>query len=350
MATIRKRGDRYHVQVRRKGFSPITKTFQKLSDAKEWATLQERQADRGELGPDRKELERITLADLIDRYLKEVIPMKRHGETDTFALNMVRRHKVAKKRLSDLSPSDFTSYRDERLKAVSLATLKRQLTPLRHMFRHARDEWDIPLRDNPLTKVKLAGADSRRERRLREGELSKLLEAGKNTRNPLIVPIVLFALETAMRRGEILALRLRDVDLERHSATVRESKNGYSRTIPLSPAAVAILTDAISRMDNDEKAKNGRLFPTTPIALRLAWDRLTKRADIEDLNFHDMRHEAISRLFELGLTVPEVASVSGHRDMRMLFRYAHANHASIRAKFGTGSLPMSASEAPQAAE
>lgn len=347
MASIHRHRDKYQVRVRRKGLPTITKTFHKLSDAKEWATLQERQADRGELGPDRKELERITLADLIKRYLKEVVPTKRHGETDTFALNLILRHKVAKKRLSDLSPLDFTSYRNERLKTVSPATLKRQLTPVRHMFRHARDEWDIPIRDNPLSKVKLAGADSRRERRLREGELAKLLEAGKKTRNPLIVPIILFALETAMRRGEILALRCRDIDLERHSAAVRESKNGYSRTVPLSSAATAILTDAIGCMGNDEKAKNGRLFPTTPIALRLAWDRLTKRAEIDDLHFHDLRHEAISRLFELGLTVPEVASISGHRDMRMLFRYAHANHASIRAKFGTGSLHAATSEAPQ---
>lgn len=339
MASIHKHREKYQVRVRRKGLPTITKTFQKLSDAKEWATLQERQADRGELGPDRKELERTTLADLIDRYLKEVVPRKRHGETDTFALNMVLRHKVARKRLSDLTPSDFTSYRDERLKAVSLATLKRQLTPLRHMFRHARDEWDIPLRDSPLSKVKLAGADKRRERRLREGELDRLLEAGKKTRNPLIVPIIMFALETAMRRGEILALRIRDVDIERCTATIRESKNGYSRTIPLSSAAVALLTNAIGRMSDEDRQKNGRLFPTTPIALRLAWDRLTKRAAIEDLNFHDLRHEAISRLFELGLTVPEVASVSGHRDMRMLFRYAHANHVSIRAKLAAADQP-----------
>mgnify|MGYP002622099056 FL=1 len=221
MATIRKRGDRYHVQVRRSGFPTQTRSFLKLSDAKEWATLQERQADRGELGPDRKELERITLADLIDRYLKDVVPRKRHGETDTFALNMVLRHKVAKKRLSDLTPSDFTSYRDERLKVVSLATLKRQLTPLRHMFRHARDEWDIPLRDNPLSKVRLTGADNKRERRLRAGELDRLTEAGKKTRSPLVVPVIMFALETAMRRGEILALRVRDVDLERPAKIFR---------------------------------------------------------------------------------------------------------------------------------
>src|SRR5690606_8401217 len=122
-----------------------------------------------------------------------------------------------------------------------------------------------------------------------------------------------------------------------------------SRTIPLSSVATAILTDAIGSMSETDKVKNGRLFPVTPIALRLAWDRLTKRAEIDDLNFHDLRHEAISRLFELGLTVPEVASVSGHRDMRMLFRYAHANHVSIRAKMAAADQPEAESQPDTAA-
>lgn len=339
MASIHKHRDKYQVRVRRKGLPTITKTFHKLSDAKEWANLQERQADRGELGPDRKELERITLADLVTRYRNEIVPTKKGAEIETIILDAFLRHRICKKRLSDLTTADFASYRDERLKTITAKTLKRQLSPISNMFEVARIDWKIPLRQNPLSDLSLKVIDNKRQRRLREGELDRLLEAGKDTRNPLIVPIILFALETAMRRGEILALRYRDVDLERQSATVRESKNGYSRTIPLSSAATTILMDAMSRMDKGEKEKNGRLFPTTPIALRLAWDRLTKRAKIDDLNFHDMRHEAISRLFELGLTVPEVASVSGHRDMRMLFRYAHANHVSIRAKLAAVEQP-----------
>jgi len=287
MASIHKHRDKYQVRVRRKGLPTITKTFRKLFDAKEWATLQERQADRGEFGPDRKVLETITLDELVTRYRDTVLPGKKGGSVETIMLTAFLQHPICKK---------------------------------------------------PRFKLKVI--DNKRQRRLRKGELDRLLEAGKKTRNPLIVPIIMFALETAMRRGEILALRVRDVDLERHSATVRESKNGYSRTIPLSSAAVTLLTDAIACMGNDEKAKNGRLFPITPIALRLAWDRLTRRAEIEDLNFHDLRHEAISRLFELGLTVPEVASISGHRDMRMLFRHAHANHASIRAKLAAADQPL----------
>lgn len=339
MATIRKRGDRYHVQIRRKGSSPITKTFLKFSDAKEWATLQERQADRGELGPDRKVLETITLADLVTRYRDTILPGKKAGHKEAEMLTAFLRHPICKKRLSDLTATDFMKWKEERVNGkgyrqpITAKSAKRFLSPVQRMFELAMTEWEIPLRENPLSRFKLKVIDNKRQRRLREGELDRLLVAGKKTRNPLIIPIVRFALETAMRRGEILALRLRDVDLERQSATVRESKNGYSRTIPLSQAAVMVLTDAIGRMNDIEKAKNGRLFPITPLALRLAWDRLTKRAEIDDLNFHDLRHEAISRLFELGLTVPEVASVSGHRDMRMLFRYAHASHVSIIAKF-----------------
>lgn len=332
MATIRKHRGKHQVQIRRKGFPTISRSFTNFADAKEWARHMERQADRGELGPDRKVLDTITLAELLSRYLDEVVPTKRHGETDTFALKLVLRHSISKKRLSDLSHIDFTSYRDERLKKVSPATLKRQLTPLRHMFRYAHDEWDIPLRDSPLSKVRLTEADKRRERRLREGELDRLLKAAGKTRNPFILPVVRFALETAMRRSEILALRIRDVDIERCTATIRMSKNGHSRTIPLSSLAVAILETTLAVMSDDAKASNERIFPITALALRLAWDRLTKRAKIDDLHFHDLRHEAISRFFEKGLTVPEVASISGHRDIRMLLRYAHADKGKLAEK------------------
>lgn len=332
MATIRKHRDKYQVQIRRKGSPTICKTFSLLSDAKEWARHQERLIDRGELGIDRKELDRITLDDLIERYLEEVMPGKRHGETDTFSLNLLQAHSISKLKLSELSPMDFSKYRDERLKGVSPATVKRQFSPVKHMLGYARIEWEIPLKGDLLTKAKLKKADKKRDRRLREGELDLLLKAGGKTRNPFILPVIRFALETGMRRGEILALRFRDIDIERCSATIRESKNGHSRTIPLSSLAVALLETRIADMSKSAKADNEQIFPITPVALRQAWDRLVKRAKIEDLHFHDLRHEAISRFFEKGLTVPEVASISGHRDIRMLLRYAHADKGKLAAK------------------
>jgi integrase len=338
MATIRKHRGKFQVQIRRKGFSPLTRTFLKLSDAKEWATLQERQADRGELGPDRKVLETLTLADLVTRYRDEVLPGKKGGKVEAIMLSAFLRHYICKKRLSDLTAADFKKWADEKIAGekgkpgVTPKSAKRLLSPVQHMFELAMTSWDVPLRENPLSRLKLKVADNKRERRLRKGELDRLVTAAGKTRNPFILPVIRFALETAMRRGEILALRVKDVDIERCTATIRESKNGHSRTIPLTSLAVALLETTIAVMTDDAKVKNGRIFPITPIALRLAWDRLTKRAKIDYLNFHDLRHEAISRFFELGLTVPEVASISGHRDLRMLFRYAHATHASIRAK------------------
>lgn len=338
MATIRKRGDRYHVQVRRKGFSPITKTFSKLSDAKEWATLQERQADRGELGPDRKVLETITLSELVIRYRDTILPGKKAGQKEAEMLTAFLRHRICKKYLSELTTSDFIRWKDERVKGngyqkpITVKSAKRILSPVQRLLQVAIDEWDIPLRENPLARFKLKAVDNKRQRRLQDGEFDRLLKAGGKTRNPFILPVVRFALETAMRRGEILALGVRDVDIERCTATIRESKNGHSRTIPLSSLAVAILETAIAVMSDKDKARNARIFPITPISLRLAWDRLTKRAEIEDLHFHDLRHEAISRFFEKGLTVPEVASISGHRDIRMLLRYAHADKGKLAAK------------------
>ena len=332
MATIRKHRNKYQVQIRRKGVAPLAKTFTLLADAKEWARHQERLADRGELGPDKRELERITLAALVTRYLYEVVPNKKGAEIERITLEAFLRHRICKKPLSELTTADFAAYRDERLKTITSKSFKRQLSPISNMFEIARMDWKVPLRSNPLTDLSLKVKDNKRDRRLREGEIDELMEAGRKTRNPLLIPIVRLALETAMRRGEMLALRFRDVDIERCTATIRESKNGYSRTIPLSSLAVAILETRMAVMSVKDKARNGRIFPLTPVAVRLAWDKLTKRAKIEDLHFHDLRHEAISRFFEMGLTVPEVASISGHRDIRMLLRYAHADKGKLAMK------------------
>jgi integrase len=163
--------------------------------------------------------------------------------------------------------------------------------------------------------LKLEASDQRRERRLRPGEQDNLLAAARQCRNQFIAPIVTLALETAMRRGEILAVTNDHFNQERRTLLIPESKNGRARTVPLSIAAVELLSA--------HTVEDGRLFPISGNAVRLAWERVKRRAEIDDLHFHDLRHEAISRLFERGLSVPEVALISGHRDLRMLLRYTH---------------------------
>jgi integrase len=325
MATIRKRNERWHVQIRRQGYSSVTKSFLLKADAQEWAREMERQADRQELPTSRQTLEHITLGELVTRYRKTVTPKKKGARDEGIVLNAFLREPICKRPLSKLTPADFIQYRNSRLKCVQSSTLRRQLNPIRHMFQIAIDEWGIPLRENPLDKVKLKAQDNKRERRLRDGEYETLIDATRTRRNPLIEKVVVFAIETAMRRGEILNLCWDQVDLKRRSVTILESKNGYSRTIPLTPNAVALL-QSVGRTDD-------RVFSLTANVLKMAWGRMLEGTGIEDLHFHDLRHEAISRFFEMGLTVPEVASISGHRDTRMLLRYAHADRGRILDKF-----------------
>ena len=326
MATIRKRGAKWQVQIRRVGFPPISRSFHVHKDAEAWARQTEVQADRSELPNDPKILHRITLGQLVERYRDTVSVKKRGYEVERIVLTAFLRHPICRKPLSHIRTEDFVAYRDERLKTIKVTTLKRELSPLHNLFELARDEWGLPLPENPLGKLRLPFSPNRRERRLKEGELDRLITAAQPCRNSLILPIILFALATGMRRGEILSLRWEHIDREGHSLLIPHTKNGHSRILPLMRAAADVL-DTIP-------VTGDRVFPLTANAFRLAWDRLRARAGLADLHFHDLRHEAISRFFEQGLTVPEVALISGHRDARMLFRYAHATRRMILEKLG----------------
>ncbi|MEP3630987.1 MAG: site-specific integrase [Hyphomicrobiales bacterium] len=317
MATIRKRGNRYQAQIRLAGSTPVSKSFITKKDAQLWARQMEVKHDQNDLVPNRNRLKHIELSELVIRYLDEVVSNKRCGQTDTITLNSFLKHPITHKALSEITTADFAKYRDERLLDIKASTLKRELTPLRHMFEIARDEWNIPLKENPIDKLKLKAPDNKRDRRLQAGEYDRLLEAAQTRLNPWIEKLIIFAIETAMRRGEIFALEWSEVNLERRSVTILESKNGHPRTIPLTPKAYALMQGL--------KREDDRVFPVTKNALKMAWGRMMAQSGLDDLRFHDLRHEAVSRFFEMGLTVPEVASISGHRDMKMLMRYAHAS-------------------------
>ena len=220
----------------------------------------------------------------------------------------------------ELRTEDFAVYRDLMLQTIKPTSLKRYLDPVHNLFEVARHEWGLPLRDNPLDRLKLKAPSQRRERRLLSGEWNRILAAAALCRNVWIEPIIRFALATGMRRGEILLIQQRHVDRERRTLLIPETKNGHSRTIPLSKETLALL---------HQFQDDGLRFPVSANAFRLAWERVRQRAGMKDFHFHDLRHEAISRFFELGLTAPEVALISGHRDFRMLFRYAHGSRVNI---------------------
>lgn len=324
MASIRKRDSKWQVQVRRQGQNSQSRSFVSRSDAQQWAREMEVRADKGNLSTDLSPLRTTKTSDLVNRYKKDITPQKKSHRAETLVLSAFLRHPISNKKLSNLKKQDFVKYRDQRLKSIKASSLKRELTVIRHVFQIAMDEWDIPLTRNPVAELNFKAQDFGRERRLKDGEYEKLILAAQTRQNPYIPIVIIFAIESAMRRGEILALAWNQVDLKRRCATILESKNGHSRTIPLTPTAYALLQG----IDRDGEL----VFPLTKDALKMAWGRLLKVAKIEDLHFHDLRHEAVSRFFELGLTVPEVASISGHRDTRMLLRYAHANTSKLQAK------------------
>jgi integrase len=293
----------------------MSKSFPTKGEAAAWARSIETQLDRAELLPNIRDLRKLTVADLLTRYENEVTPTKRGQKAERSRLQTLRRHSVSEVRLSDLSGASVARYRDDRLKLVQAASVRRELVVLRHVFEVAKSEWNILIPSNPVHSIKLPKDSKPRERRLEHGEAGKLFNAIGKRSAWYLRPFLVLAIETGMRRGELLSVRWRDVDLERRTLKLKQTKNGDPRTIPLTPKAIELLGPL--------QKTNDRVFPIKPNALRLAWERLRKRAGLEDIRLHDLRHEAVSRFFEYGLSIPEVALISGHRDLRMLNRYTH---------------------------
>jgi integrase len=236
------------------------------------------------------------------------------------------RHPIAQLSLGTLTATHIAAYRDQRLTTVKADTVRRELAILHHCLSLAGKEWGVPLPSNPVGQIRLPSPGRPRERRASQGELERLLSACTSGRSIWLQMVIRLAVETGMRRGELLAIRWMDVDLGARTVRLTKTKNGHPRTLPLSTVAIRLLTDA-PRVDE-------RVFPITANAFRLAWERLRRRAGVIGLRFHDLRHEAVSRFFEKGLSMPEVAAISGHRDARMLMRYAHPKPEVIADKLG----------------
>ena len=335
MANIRKRGARWQVQIRRLGRSPLSKSFLAKDDAVRWSREQERLADLGLASVEIIAQLPVTLSSLMDRYEREVTPNKR-SSSDIFALRQLRRH-MCELSVEALTPSVVAQYRDDRLRMVSGSTIRKELTLLSHVLKVARNEWGTPNVD-PVASVRKPASARGRTRRPSQEELGRLDQALRQCRNPLVRDVFMFALATGMRRGEVLSLRWGDVDLFSKTALLQMTKNGETRTVPLSPKAILVLKGLHQARQRPSQglgaASCGLVFPISANAFRLAWERVRKRAGVVDIRFHDMRHEAISRFFEMGLTVPEVALISGHKDARMLFRYTHLKAVDVARKLG----------------
>lgn len=324
MATLRKRNGKWQVQVRRTGHAPRAQSFLNKADARQWARQVEAELDGAFLSYDPKALQRTTVRELLIRYRDTVTCNKRGHGPEAKRIDVFLRQEWAAFPLANATPQVFSRYRDARLKLAKPGTVIRELGLLHSIFETGRKDWGIPLTANPLAQIKKPKAPQGRTRRLEAGELDKLLDGCATSRNDWLRPSILFAIETGMRRGEILSIRWQDHDPGSSTLRIPHTKNGFARCIPLTERAKEILQDRRKPASRSEDL----VFPVSANALRLAWERCKSRLaktypEIASLRFHDLRHEAISRFFELGLNVPEVALISGHRDPRMLFRYTH---------------------------
>lgn len=322
MATIRPMRDKWQCIIRRKGHPAQSKTFELRKDAEKWGRQQERLIDAGQW-IDRTEAEQTTLGELLKRYSKEISITKRGAEVETTRINALCRSALAKYTVAAITGKTLAHWRDERLTEVSGSTVTRELQLLGHVFSVAIREWGFGLHSNPVSLIRKPTPNKARDRVLNDAQRQALIAACAQCQSPWIKPVVVFALETAARRGEILALTWREVDLERKVAKV-SGKTG-SRTIPLSPACVTMLRSLPRSLDGD-------VFPVTIETLKQAYERAVARAGIQDFTFHDLRHDALTRLAKLGLNILELRSISGHTTANMLQRYVSIDAGDLAKK------------------
>ncbi len=322
MASFTRINGMVHVRIRVKGHRTQCRSFSYKSDAIRWASDTERAIQTGTLVT-----QDSTLGDLLQRYLEQVTCNKKSKAKEVFSIARLRRSWISSMHVSNLKAPDIARYRDQRLKTVSPATCLRDLALLSHVFTVAMKEWNYNLPANPVTNIRKPSPNKPRDRRLEDHEQEQLLAELNASGRIWAVPLVQFAIETAMRRGELLALRWEHVHMDKRYVHLPDTKNGTSRNVPLSAAALAIL-------QNLPRDISGQVFPVHFEALKSLWQRATKRAGIADLNFHDLRHEATTRLFEKGLNVMEVASITGHKDLSMLQRYTHLRAEDLAKKLG----------------
>lgn len=277
--------------------------------------------------------QRLTLESALHRYHEKVSIHKKGHVQERYRMAPIISHPIAKMYLDDITSVDIAGYRDDRLSVYSIRT-KRPLSPntirlelalLSDLFSIAKIEWGACI-DNPLLLVRKPRLPDGRDRRLRPREESKLLRAAQSKKNPQIYSIIVIAIETGMRQGEILSMRWENLDLRQGVAHLLHTKNGGKRDVPLTTRA----REAFSRLGVQHE---GAIFSYTASGFKSIWKTMIRSVGITDLHFHDLRHEAISRMFELGtLDMVEIASISGHRSLQMLKRYTHLRAHKLVAK------------------
>jgi integrase len=340
MATIEKRetdsGEiSYRVKIRLKGYPTQTATFSRLTDAKKWAQQTETAIREGRHFKT-AEAKKHTFAELVDRYIKDVLPTKpKQAKAQQQQLEWWK-DKMGAYALADITPALIVQYRDELASGITYrgtprgpATVVRYMAALSHAFTIAVNEWQW-LEDSPMRKVKKPKESRGRVRFLDDDERAKLLQACKESSNEWLYMCVILALSTGMRQAELMGLKWSDVNLKDRFIILHETKNGERRRVPLTGHALELLQEhaKVRRLDT-LLLFPGKTHKDKPIDLRKPFETALKHAEITNFHWHDLRHCTASYLAMGGASLAEIAEILGHKTLQMVKRYAHLSDGHV---------------------
>lgn len=333
MASITRRNGSYRVRIYRKNHSSICKSFTKESDALQWLKITEAQLELGLYQePTIQSKSPVTsFRGAAIHYMKTHSIHKKIVRSETYRLQILikRWGDIPIEKVDKLA---VLTLRDDLLKlGRSGETINHYLNTISKLFQMLEGDWDILL-PNPVKGIKRMPKPPGRTKRVNPTVESHLIASCKELSLPLLSSIIQFAIQTGMRRGELMGLKWTDIDIPNRRAYLHTSKNGEPRQVPLTQRAIAVLETLNQRDDV-------LVFPMTLNVLRNQYEQ-AKSLSKEDwsesginpfigLRFHDLRHEALSRMSDLGLNVIELSHISGHKTLGMLKRYTHPSHEAI---------------------
>lgn len=311
MATVRKRGDRWRVEVYRDG-KRKSKTCSTKTEAILWGAEEEKKLELMANGMQPETL----FSDVIKRYLDEITPTKRGEKHEFNRLTRFLHHPITDKYISDVTRQDLELWIKERLETVKGESVRRELSTIGHIFKVAVERWGY-IQNSPMIGLQQPKASKPRTQRFTQEDIDEIVNiSGYNeslkTAKARTGAALLFAIETAMRAGEICNLTWDNVNLEKRTAFLPITKNGSSRTVPLTKAAVKIL----ERL-KDEIEQGETCFQVKSNILDATFRKLKKAVNKDELHFHDTRREALTRLAKK-VDVMTLAKISGHKDIRIL--------------------------------
>ena len=314
----------YRAQVRVRGYAPKSKSFRRKTDARLWIESTKTALRAGAAVS--TEAERTTLREALQRYLTEITPSRKGARQERVRVKAWLRNPLAFRFLSQLRGADFAAHRDSR-RAQGRAenTIAIELKLISKIYKTAAKDWGMEGLRNPVENVTMPGASRKRDRRLTPDEETALM-ARLSESGPYLASLAQLAIETAMRQGELLSLTWQDVDLKSRVAFLKDTKNSEPRDVPLSTRAVEILGGLPRAMD-----KSARVFPLSQDYVIREFRRACNGAGINNLKFHDLRHEATSRICDK-LPMHEAMRVTGHKTPSMLMRYYHPKAVDLAKK------------------